>query len=173
MSLSPQLANHRARVIPIHAKEPSSWQSDLLRHLTRNPRHLKWLINRPVIEEFTDRVLLTQMVHARADEIVIYHSPFRFEISFRCQGRRHLIDVPNHRWAMPIVRRLMHLAGMDVTDHEAWQVGQMTIGGDTLVNVWHYPTARSERLVMRPRWGQALEGDAMRVPPPPQSISHL
>lgn len=140
-----------ARVIPIHHPSRSGWQGDLLGYLGSNPRHLAWLIDRPVIRHFVDEVLIAQMIHDRAEEVAIYHSPWRFEIDFRLEGRRHRVQVPNHRWAMPILLRLRQRAGMDLSNAVSWQVGEFPLGDESVVNVWFYPNARSERLVLRPR----------------------
>ncbi len=153
MSLSPP-APRLARVIPIRRVRAAQWQGDLLGFLLANPRHLTWLMERPVIRHFVDEVLLAQMCHARAEEVAIYHSPRRLEVVFRLEGRRHGIDVPNHRWALPVVLRLKHLAGMDVLNPQVWQVGEIVGPGEVRVNVCAYPNPRSERLVLRPRWGR-------------------
>jgi type II secretory ATPase GspE/PulE/Tfp pilus assembly ATPase PilB-like protein len=145
-----------ARVIPIEPPKRGGWQGDLLTYLISNPRHMAWLTERPVIRHFVEEVLIARMVHDRAEEVALYHSPWRFEIDFKFEGRRHRVTVPQHRWALPIVLRLKQLAGMDVTNPVAWQIGEITVGGDVHVNAWVYPTARSERLVLRPRWAVRL-----------------
>jgi hypothetical protein len=43
---------------------------------------------------------------------------------------------------------------MDMSNGVAWQVGEITLDDDRPVYVWFYPTARSERLVLRPRLGR-------------------
>lgn len=140
-----------ARIIPIEPPCLGLWQGDLLRHLIANPRHLAWLTERPMIRHFVDEVLLAHMVHDRAEEVALYHSAWRFEVDFRLEGRRHTVEVPHRRWALPILLRLKTLAGLDLTNPIAWQVGEIRLAEDLHVNVWSYPTPRSERLVMRPR----------------------
>jgi hypothetical protein len=52
---------------------------------------------------------------------------------------------------MPILLRLRQRAGMDLSNAVSWQVGEFPLGDESVVNVWFYPNARSERLVLRPR----------------------
>jgi type II secretory ATPase GspE/PulE/Tfp pilus assembly ATPase PilB-like protein len=154
MSLSPSASPNLARVVPIHNPRGVSWQGDLHRYLVSNPRHLNWLMDRPVIRHFIDEVLVAQMIHSRAEEVAIYHSAFRFEIDFRLEGRRHRIQVPNRRWALPILLRLKRLAGLDPTNMVAWQAGEIELPDGGQAAVWSYPTRCSERMVLRPRHGR-------------------
>lgn len=154
MALSFRDSQPLARVIPIRRVRAGAWQGDLFHFLIANPKHLEWLTERPVICHFVDEVLLDQMIHARAEELTIYHSADRFEVDFRMEGRRHRIAIPNHRWALPVSLRIKRLAGMDMTNPVVWQVGEMSLSEHVRANVWVYPSARSERIVLRPRYGR-------------------
>ena len=149
MALSDQTA-HFPRVIPIHLSQSAVWQGGLLAHLLSNPRHMTWLMERPMIRHFVDEILLGRMIHDRAEQVVIYHSTWRFEVDFWLEGELHRVQIPNHRWALPIILRLKTLAGIDVARHTAPQRGEIPLAGGHDVAANHYPTPCSERIVLRP-----------------------
>ena len=140
-----------ARVIPIHP-HPRGWQSDLLHHLLSNPKHLEWVLARPLIAHFLDDILFSQIVQSRAEQVTLYHSAWRFEVDFHVDGLMQRVEMAHQRWALPISLALKRRAGMDLANPVIWQFGEIALPCGLALSVTAYPNRVSERLVLRPRW---------------------